>query len=128
MYLIKKINGSYIPYDEYDGVESQKIKVGTVIKFNKARNYKFHKKAFHLLNIGFENQEKYKTFEMYRKIMTILAGYFEYATGKDGIKYPIPDSISYDKMSAEKFDQYFEAMSKVVADDLKVEVSELDIL
>ena len=126
MYLIKRQDGSYIPYDDYDRMDSLKIKAGAVIEFKKAhRNYKFHKKAFALLTIGFNNQEKYKTFEIYRKVMTILAGFYDEVPSKRGVEY-IPHSISYEKMSVDSFDSWYAAMVKVVSDDIGVTPEELE--
>jgi hypothetical protein len=126
MWLIKRQDGAYIPHDDFDYQDSQKIKAGTVIESKRAhRNYKFHKKAFALLNTGFKNQEKYATFEIYRKVMTILAGFYDEVVSKRGIEY-LPHSISYESMGVDKFDSYYEAMTKVVADDMGVTVQELE--
>lgn len=126
MYLVKRSDGSYIPHDDVDYEESKKIKVGDAVKAAKAhRNYRFHKKAFALLSTGFKNQEKYKTLEIYRKVMTILAGFYDEVPSKRGVEY-IPHSISYESMGNDKFDSYYNAMVTVVADDLGVTVEELE--
>lgn len=126
MYLVKRKDGSHIPSSDPDYEDSKKIKVGDEIKALKARNPSFHRKAFSLLNIGFENQEKYESFEVYRKVMTILAGYFDWVPTKDGDRIPMAHSLSYENMSAEKFEKWYDDMIKVVANDLKITVEELD--
>lgn len=125
MYLIKRKDGLYQPIDEYDIRDSQKIKTGSAVEVRKSRNWKFHKKTFAIFNVGFENQETFPTFEMYRKVITIKAGYFDWAPTKDGDKIPIAHSISYEKMSAETFDKYYDDICQVIADDLGVEVTDL---
>ena len=71
------------------------------------------------MNLGFENQDKYESFEVYRKVQTILAGYFDEAPNVHGEPYPIPQSLSYDTMSAEKFQKWYEATLNVIAKQLE---------
>jgi len=123
-YLVKTKSGLYCPYDDEDHARSSKIKVGDVIKASKPRSYQFHKKAFSLLMRGFENQEKYHNFEIYRKIVTILAGYYDEVESKRGVEY-LPKSLSYENMNAEDFEDWYEAMLKVVSNDLGISVEEL---
>ena len=126
MYLTKRKDGSYIPSSDSDYDDSMKIKAGDEVKASKARNAKFHRKAFLLLNTGFQNQEKYETFQVYRNVMTILAGYFDWVPTKDGDRIPMAHSLSYENMSAEKFEKWYDDMIKVVASDLGITIEELD--
>ena len=112
MYLCKRKDGSYIPYDNADHEASAKIPVGETVKATKARNLLFHKKSFALLNTGFENQDKIQSFEVYRKLITIRAGFFEWAG-----EYAIPHSISFDKMNAETFEKWYNATLDVIVGD-----------
>lgn len=45
MYLVKRKDGAYIPYDDSDYEDSKKIPVGEVLKASQPRNYKHHKKT-----------------------------------------------------------------------------------
>lgn len=119
MYLVKLKNGHYATYDTSDHDESAKIKVGEIIKGVKSRNWKFHKKAFALLNLGFENQSKFPIFNVYRKVITIRAGYFDEAPTKDGEVYYIAKSLSFDNMSANDFDKYYEIILNIISNDLE---------
>lgn len=118
MHLVKLQTGHYAPFDDKDYEESKKIPVGDIIKGVKSRNWKFHKKGFALLNLGFENQEKCPVFEVYRKVITIRAGYFDETPTKDGEVYYIAKSLALENMSAESFEQWFEATLNVIANDL----------
>ena len=127
MMLIKQKNGNYIPYDDYDYEESKKIAVGKVVKATKLRNYKHLKKSFALLKVGFDNQEAFDSFDVYRKVMTIRAGYYDTVqnTKKDGFT-PIPKSISFEKMNQEDFNNWYDDTMKVVSQDLGITVAELE--
>ena len=92
MYLTKTHNG-YIPSDDTSYEQSKKIKVGDEVKASKPRNAKFHRKAFVLLNLGHDNQDIYDQFEVYRKVITIRAGYYDEAPTKNGEIYYIYNSI-----------------------------------
>lgn len=118
MHLIKVKNGNYAPMDDLDYEESKKIPVGEVIKGVKSRNWKFHKKGFMLLKLGYDNQEKYPNFEVYRKVTTIRAGYFFEAPTKDGEVYYIAKSLSFENMSAQDFEAWFKSTLDVIASDL----------
>jgi len=118
MYLVKLKSGHYAPYDDKDYDASKKIKEGDVIKGTKSRNYKFHKKAFALLNLAFENQDKYEVFEVYRKVMIIRAGFYDEAPTKNGEVYFIPKSLSFENMSANDFEAWYDATLNIVSKDL----------
>ena len=119
MFLVKLQNGQYSPSDDKSHDESQKIAVGTEIKGVKARNIKFHRKAFALLNLGFENQEKFELFEVYRKVIIIRSGFYDEAPTKDGEVYFIPKSLSFENMSANDFEAWYDATLNVISRDLE---------
>lgn len=118
MYLVKLKSGNYSPYDTSDHDESGKVITGDVVKATKSRNYQFHKKAFALLNLGHQNQDKYELFEVYRKVITIRAGYYDEAPTKNGEVYFIPKSLSYENMSTDRFDKWYQDVLGVISSDL----------
>ena len=126
MYLIKEANGNFIPYDDQDHEESKKTKVGEIVKVSKARNYKHHKKAFALLKVGFDNQERYESAEIYRKVMTIIAGFYDEVADPDGVIHHIPHSISFEAMSQARFEEWYDATMNAVAFDLGITKDELE--
>jgi len=118
MYLVKLRSGHFAPYDTADHDLSAKIPEGDVVKAAKSRNYKFHKKAFALLNIGFENQNRYEQFEIYRKVIIMRAGYYTMIKDLNNELHPLPDSLAFDKMGAEKFDKWYNDALEVISKDL----------
>lgn len=121
MFLIKNKDFTYSPVDDSDRNESNKVAVGTVVAAKAPRNYKFHKKAFALLNMGFENQEKFASFEIYRKVQTILAGFYDEVTQPDGKVMFLPHSLSFESMSAETFNKWYIATLDVLAAQMEVQ-------
>lgn len=119
MYLVKKKDGSFTPSDNNDYNEAKKVKVGEYVKCTRTRNVKHHKKAFALLNLWFENQDRFQEFEIARKVITIRAGYYDIAPTKDGEPYYIPKSLSFENMSQSDFEKWYEATLNIVAKDLE---------
>jgi hypothetical protein len=117
-HLIKTQLG-FIPADEQSREWFEKIKPGEVVscEAKKVRNYKFHKKYFALLNIGFQNwnpgeiNSRYgvpeKNFDRFRADLTILAGYYETTIRLDGSVRVEPKSISFAKMTEEDFESLY---------------------
>ena len=126
MYLTKLGNGQYTTSDDKSHEESQKIKVGSEIKGVKARNIKFHRKAFALLNMAFENQDKFELFEVYRKVIIIRSGFYDEAPTKDGEVYFIPKSLSFENMSAADFEAWYDATLRVVSRDLEAQPEDIN--
>ncbi len=123
MYLVKDDN-YFVPYDTSDKIKFNKLKEGTVVKASQARNVEHHKKAFAILNTGFENQEKYADFDAYRMVTTIKAGYYIEVESKRGKEY-LPKSLSFENMSQADFEEFYESMCTVIAGDLGITTDEL---
>ncbi|MCH8310002.1 MAG: DUF1367 family protein [Chloroflexi bacterium] len=51
-------------------------------------------------------------------MITIRAGYYDEAPTKDGEVYYIPKSLSYENMSTERFDKWFQDVLTIIASDL----------
>ena len=118
IYLIKNKNGTFSPLDSSDFEAANSIPPGSVVKAEKARNYRFLKKFFALVNVGFSSQEKYKSSEVYRKVLLIRAGYFEQVEGKDGQIHYFPQSLAFDKMSEEVFEKVFNSVLDIISADM----------
>lgn len=119
MYLVKLKNGQFIPYDASDQEQAAKVPVGGVVKATRPRNYEFHKKTMALLNMGFENQDEFESFEHYRKTVTMRAGYYFTNKRKDGLLNYNAESLSYENMSSSTFDQFYKDVLTVISDQLK---------
>ncbi|MCR4307035.1 MAG: DUF1367 family protein, partial [Candidatus Berkelbacteria bacterium] len=64
---------------------------------------------------------KYTEIEVFRKILTIRAGYFDEVPGKDGHTYYIPKSLSFESMSQETFQKWYDATLLIVAKDMETQ-------
>ena len=90
-----------------------------------------HRKFFALMEIGFQNQDKYDSLEAFRHEVTMRAGwYLEHHHVTGAISYQAK-SISFTKMSELEFQELFHKCIGVIidhflpgtsADDMKAEV------
>lgn len=125
MYLTKTDKG-YIPSSDSDLELSKKIKVGTEVYATKARNVQMHRKGFALLKLGYENQDNFDEFEIYRSVLTMKAGFVHWVKGTDGKEYPMPKSLSFDKMSQEEFEKWYVAVRNVISKSAKIKGADID--
>ena len=123
-YLVKLDNGYFAPMYNKDKEQADKIEIGGEVSCKRARHGKFHRKCMSLLQLGYDNQEKYASFEVYRKIITIKAGFYHEVESKRGIEY-FPQSISFENMSQEKFEKLFEAYLEVISEQLQTSPPEI---
>tara|TARA_R100000808_G_C2141025_1_gene148854 strand:+ start:643 stop:1062 length:420 start_codon:yes stop_codon:yes gene_type:complete len=88
------------------------------------RNYRFHKKYFALINLGFENQEAYNNVDHFRKIMQMKAGFYDICRTDKGI-VPLPKSISFGSMEEGQFSEVYGKVLEQVADHLGLGTDDL---
>lgn len=112
-----------------------------MLEYRTPRNAKFHRKFFALLNVGFEHWEPTasrkhfthkgqviaKNFERFRKDITILAGYGEPIFDLKGRMHLEAKSISFAKMSDDEFSQLYEAVLKVLLEQVLTNYAREDI-
>jgi hypothetical protein len=107
-----------VPLYPSDFDEKRKLKLGEDYEadIKMPRNYQFHKKLFALFNVGCQNSKMDLPFEVYRKIMTVRAGYFTaYETDK-GVYYE-PDSLSFTaKDEAQIGEVYSRVLDAIIKD------------
>lgn len=104
-----------VPDDPSSREWFDKLKPGEGVRgeFRKVRNYRFLKKWFALLNVGFENWDppsinsKYgppeKSFDRFRADVTILAGFYDVTIRLDGSTRIEPKSVSFANMEDDQF-------------------------
>jgi hypothetical protein len=117
IWLRNTISG-LLPLYPSDFDSKRKLKLGQDYEadIKMPRNYQFHKKLFALFNLGCQNSKMDLPFEVYRKIMTVRAGYFTaYQTDK-GVYYE-PDSLSFTaKDEAQIEEVYSRVMDAIILD------------
>lgn len=115
--LVKNLNNTFsLPYNS-DYEKARKIKVGEYLECDvkKKRNYKFHKKYFALINLVFDNQEKYDNIEELREDLTKVSGFYTVRTDLQGNEVLKVDSISFSKMDEFRFnDIYSKTLDSIV--------------
>lgn len=126
IYLTKTLNG--LVAAEEEGKQAMKRwKVGETLKctVKKPRCYINHKRYFALLNLTFENQDRYTSFEHFRKAVQIAAGHVDELVTLEGELVLIPKSIAYDALDELEFSKVFGETMTVCAKilgDLNLEV------
>lgn len=90
----------------------EKIKNGDCeIEITRPRNVKFHRKYMALLNFVFEHwqveDEQYKNFDVFRKNMAILAGFYEQAYNFKGEIELAAKSIKFSAMDEVEFEDLY---------------------
>lgn len=131
IYLTRTLNG-LVPADAEAKQAVKRWKIGETLKCSvrKPRCYVNHKRYFGLLNLTFENQEKYTNFEHFRKAVQIAAGHVDELITLEGEVVYVPRSIAYDSLDEMEFGKVFgETMAvcaRILGDldlhDLRVEV------
>lgn len=116
IHLTRTLSG-LVPADEEAKQIMRRWKIGETLKcaVRKPRCYTNHKRYFALLNLTFENQEKYRNFEHFRKAVQIAAGHVDELITLDGELLLMPKSISYDALDELEFSKVFAETMAVCA-------------
>lgn len=102
--------GEMRPADEETHKRLKRLKKGHYysFKYKVMRNYKFHKKFFSLLNLAFQNQELFDSFDWFREHTLLGAGHFEQSTTPDGKIMYKTKSISFEKCTEQEFEEVYQ--------------------
>lgn len=128
-FIVVKTNGGLKPLYESDFEIYSKITLGEEfeIEYKKQRNIKFHKKAFALFKLCFENQEAYSNLNDLRRDLTITAGYYnETANVLTGEVFKHAKSISFASMDNIEFSQYYESIKNVISQWLGINNEDIE--
>lgn len=119
---LTNIRGLLIPSDEEAREYISKLEEGQVVYLDikKRRNYQFHKKLFALFNFLYSHWEPQelqdsqwqgvvpeRSFETFRRDLTILAGHYEAFYRVDGSIRIEAKSLSFGKMGEEEFENLY---------------------
>lgn len=131
IFLTRTLTG-LTPADEEAKQAVRRWKMGETLKCSvrKPRDYRNHKRYFALLNLTFQNQERYTSFEHFRKAVQIAAGHVDELITIDGEVVFMPKSIAYDALDEMEFSKVFAETMTVCAkilgdldlDELRIEV------
>lgn len=93
-----------------------------------ARNYENHKRFFSFIKQTFDMQDHFTEIEAYRKWITLQAGYFDTIIEPNGRARLIPQSIAFEKMEEDEFQELFSAAIDVFLRELGAGLTENDVL
>ena len=108
---------SFFPASNADTDIMYQFAEGEIIgcEVKKARNYKNHRRFFSLLNLAFENQDKFNNMGWFREYLLIASGNFESCETPTGIMYRAR-SISFSNMDEIAFRELYRSVSQVIID------------
>ena len=114
--LIKGLDNKFSIAYPSDYEKAKKLKAGEEYFFEvkKSRNIKFHRKAFALFNLVFDNQERYTNLEDLRHDLTIAAGYYTERANLEGEVIREAQSIAFNKMDELAFGEYYDNIIKQI--------------
>lgn len=124
--LAKAAGGALIPLDQQGIAYLTKLKLGAgvTVEIKRHNNPKFHRKLMALFNLGFEawepgeleyrGEKVAKSFDQFRRDVTILAGYFETCVNFRGEVRMTARSLNFSAMGAEDREALYSAVITVL--------------
>lgn len=128
-YFRKAPGGHLIPDDD-DTVElMQGVKTGEIlsVEYKRPRNYKFLKKFMALVQLVFENQDKYKTKEDLLVEIKLQVGHYEEHITLGGKVTYQPKSMSFSRMDELEFGVFYNKVLDVVLKHFLLEMEKDEI-
>lgn len=134
--FFRKDFGRLVPADDAASAALTKIKHGSdvQVEIKRPRNIRHHRKFFALMQLVYQNQEKYDTIEHLVAALKAAVGHCDFLPGRDGGLIAVPKSIAFAKMDQVSFDAFYDRCIDVIArhflpgvdsDELRAEVEEL---
>lgn len=116
LYVCKGLGATLRPADEVATDAIRKFPAGEIyeIEIKRPRNLKFHRKAFALMQLAYENQENYTEFDKFRRALVIEAGYFDDLRLLDGTTVREAQSLSFAKMDEDDFGKLYNALINTI--------------
>ena len=125
-----------IPADDAASAALAKIKHGdeVQVEIKRPRNIRHHRKFFALMQLVYQNQEKYDSLEHLVAALKAAVGHCDFLPGKDGMLVAVPKSIAFHKMDQVSFNEFYDRCIDKIArhfllgvdsDALRAEVEEL---
>ena len=110
--LVKTLSGVFKLAFDSDFEKAKKIPLNEpfIVTYVKKRNAKFHRKFFALINMVYQNQERYNNYDELRKHLTIASGYFNLTHDLDGVEQKEAKSISFASMDETEFSDLYNAV------------------
>jgi hypothetical protein len=127
-----KTETGFIPATDADKEKVSKIGQGEIVSCRSVdqRSMQFHRKFFALIRLAFDNMPErfdgfFPTPDDLRKELLILGGFYTEYTDFRGNTVKVPDSMAFDKMGAERFEQVYSKTLDLVCRLIGVEESDI---
>jgi hypothetical protein len=116
--LIKTLSGLKLAYDtDHDNYKKLPLNEVFEVDYVKRRNGAFHRKFMALINLCYQNQDKYNNFEHLRKWLTICSGHYELVFNLDtGEMVKEALSIKFSNMDEIEFNKLYSDVLQVICD------------
>lgn len=133
--MTKTPQQALVPFDAAARELIEKLKVGASVwvEVKRARNAKFHRKLFSLLNLAYDlwepeaktykGQPIAKNFDGFRRDIIILAGHYEAVYSLNGDVRLDAKSIAFDKCDEDEFEEIYKGVLNVVWDKVLRQVA-----
>jgi hypothetical protein len=110
--FVKTLSGTFKLAFDSDFEKAKKLPLNEPfsVTYVKKRNIKFHRKFFALINMVYQNQERYNNYDELREHLTIASGYFNLSYDLDGVETKKAKSISFSKMDETEFSDLYNAV------------------
>lgn len=128
LHLIKTLNGSFkLAYDsDYEKAKQIPLNEPFKVVYTKQRNARFHRKFFALINLCYQNQERFDNIEHLRKRLIISAGYYDLIFDLDTMEeIKEAQSISFSKMDETEFNKLYSDVLNVICDKFLFDKNEV---
>ena len=112
----RKIGGALIPDDDATVDQLKKLKAGDVVlvDYKRPRNVKFHRKFQALVNLVYDNQDKYTNREALLTELKLQVGHYEEHITLGGKVIFRPKSIAFASMDEDEFSTFYSSVVDVV--------------
>lgn len=112
-----------VPSGHHDQTEFDKLRPTNEYKIDarKARNPDHHRKGFALINLIFENQEKYTTIEHLLTELKLRVGWYTEHVRTSGELVMIPKSISFADMDQTQFEEFYNRVTDIAIQEYGLE-------
>lgn len=116
-FLARKEFGHLTPVDSGGEDALRKIKFGSTVQITvkQPRNVQHHRKYFALLNMVFENQERYATRDELHAALKVSAGIYTPVTLPSGTEVRIPGSIAFHEMDQTEFSEFYDKCCELIS-------------
>ena len=107
--IVRQLNNTFkIAYDsDFEKLRNIKVGVPYEVEIKNKRNAKFHRKFFALINLVFQNQDKYDVIDELRKDLTIASGFYTQHETFTGQIRTEANSIAFQNMDEIEFSELY---------------------